>query len=44
MMNLASKTHAHFDPFPEDGMYCEGVTKILRKIAHSRVVARNDEN
>jgi len=33
MMNLASKTHAHLDPFPDDGMYCANATTILCKIA-----------
>jgi len=40
MMNVVSKTRAHSGPFPDDGMCYEDVSKILRKIAHSRVVAR----
>jgi hypothetical protein len=43
MMNMASKTRAQFDLSPDKGTYCQGVTRILRKIVHSRVVARDFE-
>jgi hypothetical protein len=43
MMNMASKTRAQLDLSSDKGTCCQGVTKILRKIVHSRDVARDFE-
>jgi len=39
-MNVVSKTRAHPGLFTDEGICYGQVSKTLRKIAHSRVVAR----
>jgi hypothetical protein len=40
MMNVISKTRAHSGPCPDTRVCYEDGSKILRKIANSRAVAR----